>query len=153
MRMLLGLLALLSSLDAQEYRANLLGIVTDSSGAAIPEAAVKVTNMDTGVSSPAVTNNDGSYLVAFLNPGRYSISVERAGFKAFERSPNIRRHTAPNVDFALNRNFQIREGPVVPLKVSAFNATNTPVFNFPATDPASPQLSPRGVEMGFLYAF
>jgi hypothetical protein len=78
------------------------------------------------------------------------------------RSPNIRRHTAPNIDLALNRNFRIREGHTFQLKVSAFNSTNTPVFNFPNTDPNSPLFgvvpitqinSPRSVELGFRYVF
>src|SRR5690349_14984762 len=73
--------------QAQEYRASLLGVVTDSSGAAIAGAAIKVTNIASGVRSPTVTNGGGSYLVPYLLPGRYSLVVERPGFKAFERSP------------------------------------------------------------------
>jgi len=30
------------------------------------------------------TNHDGSYLVPFLPPGRYTLEVEQAGFKAFQ---------------------------------------------------------------------
>jgi len=78
------------------------------------------------------------------------------------RSPNIRRHTAPIVDLALNRDFFIREGHRFQLKASAFNMTNTPIFGFPATDPSSPLFgvvpitqinSPRSVELGFRYVF
>ena len=63
MRMLSILLLSTTILSAQEYRANLLGIVTDSSGATIPEASIKVTNIETGVASSTKTNSDGSYLV------------------------------------------------------------------------------------------
>jgi hypothetical protein len=78
------------------------------------------------------------------------------------RSPNIRRHTAPQLDLALNRSFAIRERHTVQVKVSAFNATNTPIFNFPTTDPSSPLFgvvpitqinNPRSVELGFRYFF
>ncbi|MBI3211057.1 MAG: TonB-dependent receptor [Candidatus Solibacter usitatus] len=101
MRILTGLL-LLCSLHAQEYRANLLGIVTDSTGAAIPDGAVVIRNIDTGISSATVTNNDGSYLVPFLNPGRYSIAVEKTGFKAFERSPiELRLNDRLRIDVTL----------------------------------------------------
>ncbi len=101
MRILIAVLVL-CSLNAQEYRANLLGIVADSSGAAIAEASVKVTNIDTSVSASTVTNNDGSYLVPFLNPGKYSILVERPGFKSFERSPiELRLNDRTRLDIVL----------------------------------------------------
>src|SRR5690349_22027018 len=89
-------------LNAQEYRASLLGLVTDSSGAAVADASIKVTNMDTGVVSSSKSNHDGSYLVPFLLPGRYSLGVEQAGFKAFERSPiELRVNDRSRVDVAL----------------------------------------------------
>jgi hypothetical protein len=78
------------------------------------------------------------------------------------RSPNIRRHTAPQFDLSLNRDFHVREGHRMQIRASAFNATNTPIFNFPTTDPASPLFgvvpitqinNPRSVELGFRYFF
>ena len=78
------------------------------------------------------------------------------------RSPNIRRHTAPQADLGLTRQFFIREGQRFEFKISAYNATNTPIFNFPTTDPSSPLFgvvpitqinNPRSVELGFRYAF
>ncbi|MFB3825171.1 MAG: TonB-dependent receptor domain-containing protein [Bryobacteraceae bacterium] len=78
------------------------------------------------------------------------------------RSPNIRRHTAPQLDTVLIRNFRIREGHTMQFKASAYNALNTPIFNFPNTSPTSAlfgvvpatQLNlPRNVEIGFRYAF
>jgi hypothetical protein len=102
MRLLSLVLALSVSLTAQEYRASLLGVVTDSSGAAVPQAAVRVTNIESGVASTALTNNDGSYLVPFLNPGRYSLAVELTGFKAYERSPiELRVNDRSRVDVTL----------------------------------------------------
>jgi len=83
----LSLLLLALPLAAQEYRASLLGTVSDSSGATVSDAAVRVTNMDTRVSNAVKTGPDGSYLVPFLNPGRYTLTVEMSGFKTFERSP------------------------------------------------------------------
>jgi hypothetical protein len=102
MRLLSLLLVLSASLAAQEYRASLLGVVTDSSGAAVPQAAVRVTNIESGVASATLTNNDGSYLVPFLNPGRYSLAVELTGFKAYERSPiELRVNDRSRVDVTL----------------------------------------------------
>ena len=77
-------------------------------------------------------------------------------------SPNIRRHTQPQTDMTLIRDFRIREGHKVQVKVSAFNVTNSPIFNFPNTSPTSTlfgvvpitQLNlPRSVEIAFRYVF
>src|SRR5262245_11486729 len=87
---------------AQEYRASLLGVVTDPSGAAIAGASIKVTNIESRVASTTVTNTDGSYLVPYLLPGRYSLLVEQMGFKAFERSPiELRVNDRSRLDVAL----------------------------------------------------
>jgi len=103
MRMLFTIALLAFSSSAQEYRANLLGIVIDTTGAAIPEASVKVTNMETAVVASTKTNSDGSYLVPFLNPGRYSILVEMPGFKSFERSPiELRLNDRSRLDVTLD---------------------------------------------------
>jgi hypothetical protein len=66
------------------------------------------------------------------------------------------------VDASLTRIFRIREGHSLEFKLLAYNATNTPVFGFPNTNPASPlfgvvpltQLNlPRSTELGFRYVF
>ena len=97
-----GILFCLVPAVGQEYRANLLGVVTDPSSAAIVDAAIKVTNIDSGVSATAKTNSDGTYVVPFLIPGRYKLQVELAGFKSFERSPiELRVNDRARVDVVL----------------------------------------------------
>src|SRR2546421_1226448 len=59
------------------------GTVTDQSGAAVPDAKVTVTNVDTNVSQTSVTTSVGTYLVVDLNPGTYIVKIEKAGFKSF----------------------------------------------------------------------
>jgi len=58
--------------------------------------------------------------------------------------------------------FRIRESHSLQFKVSAFNLSNTPLFDFPNTDPNSPLFgvvpitrinSPRSIELGFRYVF
>src|ERR1700685_255536 len=56
------------------------GIVTDPAGAAVPGAAIALTNLNTGTSQSAVTNNEGSYRFAFVPPGTYKVSVMAGGF-------------------------------------------------------------------------
>jgi len=59
------------------------GTVTDQSGAAVPDAKVTVTNVDTNVSQTTVSTSAGTYLIVDLNPGTYIVKVEKAGFKSF----------------------------------------------------------------------
>ncbi len=99
-----SLLAVLfaAALAGQEYRASLLGVVTDSTSATVPDAAITVTNIESGVAANAKTNNDGSFLVPFLIPGRYKLLVEMAGFRSFERSPiELRVNDRARVDVVL----------------------------------------------------
>ena len=70
---------------AQETRGNISGTVTDSTGV-VPGAAVKVTNVSTGVSQTLTTNANGFYNAPLLNPGSYQVSVEMAGYKTLTRS-------------------------------------------------------------------
>ena len=81
------LLACGALMFAQEYRATVLGTVTDPSGAAVPNAAVVVTNNESGVASRTRTNNEGVYQVPYLLPGIYTLEVSHAGFKAHRRGP------------------------------------------------------------------
>ncbi|MGA8629943.1 MAG: TonB-dependent receptor [Terracidiphilus sp.] len=62
------------------YTGSILGSVKDSTGAAIPNARVTVTNTATGVSSPTTTTSVGDYTVLNLIPGHYSVVAEAAGF-------------------------------------------------------------------------
>src|SRR5216684_6601494 len=57
------------------------GRVTDSSGAVVPKVAVTVVNADTNFQFSTVTNEDGLFRVQSLQPGRYRITFEAAGFK------------------------------------------------------------------------
>jgi hypothetical protein len=81
-----GLLAAVPLAQAQDSRAQLVGIVTDASGAAVPGLAVKIVNAATNVTTPATTNEAGSYDAPYLIPGAYSVSVEATGFKRYQRS-------------------------------------------------------------------
>ena len=56
------------------------GQVTDPGGAGVPNATVKVTEQNTGVSETRTSATDGYYTVPFLKPGIYSIEVSAAGF-------------------------------------------------------------------------
>jgi len=64
--------------------ASLTGTVTDSSGAAIPNAQVAVMNAAEGISRKAATNGSGDFLFASLPIGSYDLTVTSTGFKKYE---------------------------------------------------------------------
>src|SRR5258708_2221733 len=67
---------------AQIGTGSITGIVTDSSGAVVPEAGVTVTNADTNVARVTTSTASGDYAVTGLLPGRYSVSVKKSGFRS-----------------------------------------------------------------------
>src|SRR4051812_2911659 len=78
-----GLCASMSSAAlAQTTTGSIVGTVADPSGAAVPGATVTITNELTGIAAiPTVTDSSGNYVATALPPGRYSVTVERTGFK------------------------------------------------------------------------
>jgi len=63
----------------------LKGTVTDSTGAVVPKVAVSIKNVQTGVVTPTETNGNGIYDVPFLQPGPYTITFSKQGFRDFVR--------------------------------------------------------------------
>jgi len=85
LRMVLLVTAMLlpSVCPAQDTRGQILGRVTDESGAVIVGAMVRATNIGTNVATHAATNETGDYTLPFLIPGRYNVAVEMEGFRRF----------------------------------------------------------------------
>jgi hypothetical protein len=86
----------------QAVTATLLGTVSDSSGAFVPNADVIVTETATGVSRRSVTNNEGIYTIPYLSPGTYRVEVEAKGFKKTVRENiELRATISTRVDATL----------------------------------------------------
>jgi hypothetical protein len=65
------------------------GVVTDPTGAVIPNASVALKNVDTGSTQSATTNSQGSYRFALLSPGNYSVSASATGFQPVTQRVNV----------------------------------------------------------------
>jgi hypothetical protein len=76
-------------LAAQADRGGISGRITDNTGAVIAQTTVVLRNEDTSVVQTAVTNADGVYVFQALNPGPYTITVQRSGFKKLERTHTV----------------------------------------------------------------
>jgi hypothetical protein len=81
MRQVLALLALSTTVFAQDFRSTLQGSITDPSGAALSQAQVLLVQQETNVERTATTDQDGFYLFQFLPPGTYTITVKAPGFR------------------------------------------------------------------------
>ncbi|HKV48450.1 MAG TPA: carboxypeptidase regulatory-like domain-containing protein [Candidatus Acidoferrales bacterium] len=82
------LFAVCAQISKAQDTADVVGTVTDASGAIIPGATVTLTNIGTNVQQTTQTSGTGDYVFTLLQVGTYSIKVEAKGFKAFV-APNV----------------------------------------------------------------
>ncbi|HLZ12747.1 MAG TPA: carboxypeptidase regulatory-like domain-containing protein [Candidatus Acidoferrum sp.] len=83
-RFLAGLFFILSfaiAANSQTFRGTIKGTVTDASGASIAGSKVTIKNVATGLTRVVTSGEDGSYSVPELPIGKYTVTVEQAGFK------------------------------------------------------------------------
>ena len=73
-------------LAAQIVSGTILGRTTDESGAAVPKAAVTLTNPSTGLERTAVSDDTGNFAFPQLPPGTYALSATATGFKTYRVS-------------------------------------------------------------------
>ncbi len=71
-------------LFGQFETAEVLGTIHDASGAPAPNAAVTLTNQDTGIEAKTTTDGNGAYDFFNVRVGRYKITAELTGFSKFE---------------------------------------------------------------------
>ena len=86
---LIGLAVLLLTavnLSAQFTSGTLTGVVTDPSGAVVPQAKVRLTNQQSGDVRDTVTNSDGYFTFAAVAVGNftYKLTVEAKGFVTYD---------------------------------------------------------------------
>src|SRR3954452_4916500 len=73
----------------QTSTSSINGVVTDTSGAVIPGAAVTVKNEETGITNRQNTNDSGLYSFPALPAGNYSVTVELKGFRTARKTGNV----------------------------------------------------------------
>src|SRR5215813_992176 len=82
MRLATMFLAAVSPLTAQTTSTEILGLVTDPTGAAVPGAQVTIARTNTGESRTAVTSHTGEYSFPLIEIGDYRVHVEMQGFQS-----------------------------------------------------------------------
>ncbi len=77
----MGLALIAGSASAQETRGSILGRVSDSTGAIVPNSSVTLLNEGTGVTNSSAVTESGEYTFLNLDPGQYTVTVTATGFK------------------------------------------------------------------------
>ncbi|HTA44442.1 MAG TPA: carboxypeptidase regulatory-like domain-containing protein [Bryobacteraceae bacterium] len=80
LRLTLLFIAICATVLAQ-FRAGVEGLVTDSTGSAVPNATVTLTENATQKSVKVQTSGEGFYSFSGLSPGTYTLTAEKAGFR------------------------------------------------------------------------
>ncbi len=124
-------------LHAQINTGKITGIVTDSGGGVVAAADIKAANTQTGVVTNAKTQDNGSYLINFLIPGTYTVTVESPGFqRSIENGVDVNAGDSVRLDFSLKVG-EVQQSVEVqahPLAVNTESAELTQTFNYKALD-------------------
>src|SRR5215203_1075514 len=105
--------------------ATLSGIVTDQTGAVVPGVNIAVISITQGFQRTTTTSDEGTFVVALLPPGNYTVKAEHEGFTPAE----VR-------DVILNVNDQ--RAIKIPLKLGTLTSQNVDVVDTPPLIDESP---------------
>jgi len=113
---------------------SLMGAITDSAGAAISNAAITITNLDTGAVLSLTANASGEYLAGALPAGRYTVKASAAGFRPAEKTGIVLKEGArERGDLTLNvdvNGFGCCEYAAGPLQVMEDLSTKKKPFTY-----------------------
>src|SRR6516162_7016836 len=85
-----------------DERGQVSGTVLDSSGGALADASVTVTNYETGIRRSARPGLAGEYAIGLLLPGNYKVTARKAGFQTVARlDVQVNGGEAASVDFTV----------------------------------------------------
>ncbi|MEZ5400624.1 MAG: carboxypeptidase-like regulatory domain-containing protein [Bryobacteraceae bacterium] len=102
-RTLGAILTLAAAALAQDYRARVQGVVTDSTQAAMAGAKIILRNVNTGIEASRQSSADGHYIFDFVEPGTYVIEAEMAGFaKSTKENVLVQTRADVTADFTMN---------------------------------------------------
>src|SRR5438309_5877831 len=75
--------------QAQNVYGTITGTVTDTTGAAVTDATVTLTNLATAEKHGVKSSTSGEYTFVNILPGRYRVEGTKSGFKTFVREPVV----------------------------------------------------------------
>jgi len=107
---------------------SLQGIVTDQQGAAITEAVVSITNIDTSSARKVIVNATGAYSFPQMPPGNYKVEIQHPGFRTYNSQVRLQINVPSTLDVKLELG-QVSEVINVTEEVAAINTQNATVGN------------------------
>jgi carboxypeptidase family protein len=130
---LLVVSALVTAVPAagQSFGASIAGVVTDVSGARVPDATVSITHEQNGRARVLVSGRLGEYWALALLPGDYTLSATRKGFASVTRRITLSIGAEATLNFTLpvagveNRTSVVAEVPLVEVRRSQPSSTVT----------------------------
>ena len=120
-------LCLACPLFAQKITGDITGVVTDSSGAVVPNAMVTAQNLGTKITRSVTTNETGGFRINGLDIGSYRLAVSAPGFKTTQRNAEVSAGGLTNANFSLQvgqRSETIEVEGTAPLVESSPNNNN-----------------------------
>jgi hypothetical protein len=102
-RIAIGVLCLAGlALPVSAQNASLVGTARDAQQSVMPNVAITLTNIDTGVAQGTKTDSEGNFEFQVVRPGNYSLKAQQAGFKTFvQNSFAVRVDERSRVDATL----------------------------------------------------
>ena len=100
-KLLVVLLLAVAVALGQAVFGNIAGNVTDQAGAAVPNAAVTVRDLDRGVTYKAASNSSGNFTQTHLLPGHYEVHILAQGFAEFVATADVQVDSDTRVDARL----------------------------------------------------
>ena len=102
MRLLVAFLFTIGGLLAQTVSTQILGLITDASGAVVPGAVVAAKRVETGDVRTTTSNETGNYVFSLLDTGVYEVTCSAAGFKTeVRRGIELELQQKARLDFQL----------------------------------------------------
>jgi hypothetical protein len=151
--------------SAQAVFGQILGTVTDPTGAAIPNATITVTDVAKGTTVTLTSNGSGEFTAEHLIPDTYNVKVAAPGFKAFEQKQlTVNADESPKVSAVLtigasDQVVEVNADEVPQLKTdkadvaTTFSASQIEELPIPDHNFANLQLLlPGAVQLGWAHA-
>ncbi|HEY6246337.1 MAG TPA: carboxypeptidase regulatory-like domain-containing protein [Pyrinomonadaceae bacterium] len=101
------LLTTATFLTAQTPTATLSGTITDQNGSVLPGVKISVINLAQGFQRETVADEQGSFVVPLLPPGKYTVKAEHTGF-----APAEIREVILNVNDRARLDIQLQVGTI-----------------------------------------
>lgn len=121
-----------SSAYPQSYYGSLRGLVTDAAGGAVANVSVTIIDTTTDISRTVATNSDGLYVFSSLEPSRYHLIAQGAGFKKIEHkqiSVGTQQVITLDLKLEVGSVSQIVEVSATEPLINTSNASNGQVFD------------------------